>query len=96
MKTNLRVFLTLGVALLLSNQALAGAHESAANVQNLKPYYVNESVDLGRYTKVLPPSEGLLSVRRSKGDGIHGREPHVLRSRHARAAGPRQARHLGE
>lgn len=45
------------------SQSLAADEEFAANVDNLKPYYVQEGGDLSRYNKVLIDNLGLADAR---------------------------------
>jgi hypothetical protein len=45
------------------SQLLAADEEFAANVDNLKPYYVQEGADLSRYNKVLIDNLGVADAR---------------------------------
>jgi len=46
-----------------TGQVIAAEEEFAANVDNLKPYYINEAADLSGYNKVLIGSLGVADAR---------------------------------
>jgi hypothetical protein len=63
MRKSLWIFTGLTSLVFGFSQAIAADEEFAANVDNLKPYYIKEGADLSGYNKVLVDSLGVADAR---------------------------------